>query len=92
MTPSKEPFQTTDLNLASFLVHEGLEAEKFKKGEARSGYPIGGWCFRDDTKRVQCLVIQYNEDKSQVNPKTFHQTLTKVRGQMYDYLGIKKKR
>lgn len=87
-TPSKE-FRTTDLNLAAFLIHEGLEAENFRKGETKGGHPIGGWLFQDE-QRVQKLVMEYNEDRGYVNPKTFHQTLSKVRGDMYSFLGIKK--
>lgn len=86
--PSSE-FQTTDLSLAAYLIHEGFSGEKFRKGETRGGHPIGGWTFNDD--RVQEKVMQYNENKSRVNPKTFHQTLAKVRGEMYDFLGIKKR-
>lgn len=93
---SSEGFQTTDLNLAAYLIHKGKKGEKFKKGETQRGQPLGGWIFPkvDDDKgaTVQELVIEYNEDKAQVNPKTFHQTLAKVRGDMYDYLGIKKKK
>lgn len=90
-TPSK-PFQTTDLTLAAFLIHEGLSYEKFKKGETGKGHPIGGWKFKDDEQRVHDLIMEYNEDKSRVNPKTFHLTVSRVRGDMYDYLGIKKRK
>lgn len=91
-SPSNQ-FQTTDLNLAAFLIHEGLSSEKFRKGDSTKGRPIGGWRFREqDSTRVQELVMQYNEDESHVNPKTFHQTLARVRGEMYDFLGIKKRK
>ena len=92
MATHSNEFQTTDLNLAAFLIHEGLTGDKFKKGTTKKQHPIGGWIFIDQSEKVQQLVMQYNEDKSQVNPKTFHQTLARVRGEMYDFLGIRKRK
>lgn len=90
-TPSKpEGFSTTDLTLAAFLIHEGFSAEKFEKERLKSGYPIGGWEFNDDTKRVHEKIVEYNGEKARVDPKTFHMTMSRVRSEMYDFLGIKK--
>lgn len=90
-TPSEpEAFTTTDLTLAAFLIHEGCPAEKFLKETLKSGYPIGGWTFNDDITRVQQKVVEYNGEKSRVDPKTFHMTMARVRSEMYDFLGIKK--
>lgn len=91
MTPSRETFSTTDLTLAAFLIHRGFSFTHYKKETLKSGYPIGGWEFQDDIKRVQEAVVEYNGEKAKVDPKTFHMTLAKARSELYDFLGIKKR-
>ena len=83
-------FSITDLTLASFLILKGHKAEMFKKGETGRGYPIGGWRF-ESTDELKELVMEYNQGKTTVEPRDFHNVLSNTRSKLLDYLGVKKR-
>lgn len=88
--PDETMFSITDLTLAAFLIMNGHEAEMFKKGETGRGYPIGGWEF-ESTDALKALVMEYNQGKTSVEPRDFHNALSNTRSKLLDYLGIKKR-
>jgi hypothetical protein len=92
-SPSKEDnrkFVITDLTLSAFLILKGHKADMIRKGETGRGHPIGGWSF-DSTPELKNLVMEYNQGKTEVEPRDFHNALSNTRSKLLDFLGVRKK-
>lgn len=90
MNPSSG-YKTTDLTLAAFLRLRGCEAEVVKDGERKGGHPVGAWVF-GDTPEVRELVRVYERGEAQVEPKGFHDAINRYREELFQVLGIGRKR
>jgi len=76
-TPSK-PYRTTNLNLATYLILQGLEYELVFDRVTKSNAPIGAWVFapNDSTDKY---VKDYNDGEALVEPKAYSRVLVTTR-------------
>jgi hypothetical protein len=92
-TRSKNPFQTTNLPLATFLIMEGHEPTLVTRDgeEVRPGHPQGAWQFVD-SPQLQQLVNEFSSGDAAVDPATFRDALNATRRNMFTHLGIGSRR
>jgi hypothetical protein len=90
-TSRSKTFSITDLTLAAYLIMQGHKAEMERRGETKSGYPIGGWVF-ESTPELERAVLEYNQGNVTVEPRDFHSALSNARSRLLDFLGVKKPR
>jgi hypothetical protein len=85
MNPS-ESIRITDLTLAAYLCLSGFEPTLSENGQSHKGVKLGAWEF-DSTAGVRQRIEYFEAGHGKVEPRKFHQALTRTRRSMLEYLG-----
>lgn len=83
---SGESLRTRDMTLAAYLALEGFDYKLEKDGKTASGHPLAAWCFFGTG--VKDAATKFNEGGARVEPDRFSREMRRVRGVLYEYLGM----
>lgn len=88
-TPSKPPFTTTNLVLASVLALEGYGYRMLvlDRESGVADHPQGAWQF-DNDPGLDEIVDRFKSEDYLVEPEAFQRKLNEVRRKLLDFLGV----
>lgn len=80
-------FRTDDMTLAAVLVSQGYRCT-IERLNSRHAV----WVFKDDSEEFGDLVEAYEEGSVKVEPKSFMIEFSRVRSELYEFLGHRAQR
>jgi hypothetical protein len=84
-TNPSESIRITDLTLAAYLSLCEFEPSLSANGESYKGVKLGAWVFPPTTE-VKQAIKEFERGKALVEPRKMHQSLTRTRRSMLEYL------
>lgn len=84
-------FKTRDMSLVAYLAVRGRSDYRLERDGGTAGRPKAIWIFPDIGDLIG-IVDEFYDDDARVEPREFNKSIRRVRDELYDFLGIGRRR